>query len=1580
MRRSELIDFLIAETGGLRPDTGTTQTELTDLRSALLVAGDRGASTTPGSAQPHHAVDDALRTEFGYLVGRRVATAPLREPTIRLVRRGAPLPDTDDGSTPDWAVAVRPERTFGPFRDADGRRVWFDLFRPAKRWFVVRLGAAGAVLVVLPWPVGQRPDADGPVGDIAPGTVWVAAPWLAPGAPPQGWVGFRVNGGTISVDGAAQFTPGQLAVASGARVSLSLALEADTPRQEDNDGEAGAEAAETGCAMPRTVTLVLDPDGPGTVGELEASLTVYGQEIDLRRDAGGAPPKYSIGKRRILVPLSERPDRLTVTETHSTLFTPSGSARIRQSYWKLPVTTDPAHLLGEAAGTGSLLLQLSPGLRVGWYGLEGDAVPLRGADVTADRSSLRFKAYPAEGRRARQVFRLWEETEGTRSGRTAAEIRSRLEVVITGAYGFTFSSHRAGTDEFSAHGVARPWMDRPRTAAGQRVDSALRVTYRMLHDPGGITLTLDSKTSDPESRGRRSYMALALTNALLTTTAPYRLSLVGRLAGPGRLDSGDLGLSFRLHHLLPTLPDPYAANFQSYTARPTHRDTPEVRTQVTWTTPLEAVLAVELMPEVGAAGMPTELLPAPEPLPIEAEGEDWELAPEFEEWLGARQRRSGLVLLDVSSFADQLGVALSLSPQDRRAPFTVEELTLRTEANNALVFLLPQFQWEPVRNRANPLTHDKDDLLTYRSDGGPTLMGAHSVTLVPVTPVQVAGEVLRAHEEGDADAAVLFTLPFGMKAVVRLSPTDPAFKGPATLQMLRTRFTGFTGARRLSLRAGVRAESGPTASSGSPPPLLIGRTIQTATFTGTGSPNPDLHSVLGPLEGDFNSAFRHEVPLSRIDFSGYGASLASRWVNDSGGAARISQVTFDGYNGRTAFERIQLTTLLVPCFAVVVRTITLERYGSGAVVRWDSGWTATTPGLFRHPNFGRVANRGAVRGMFDIREIHDTDTYVELAADGGSPVARMQAVYYDADAAIDGVMQGQDGDGRVPAHGHLGFVQRIPLEEPVSSMGVGALTPSQLQELFDTQGPIGGPVDCTVRVGVSPHTMRVTGVYADGAGVNPSFGEEQFAVALYGSPNLPGAGQWSVVRVNTTAKTVGPVDGQLGVPLVRRNNASPRSPNRYPFRWADPRDLFASLSDPPQADYALLFAGVSQRILYRRPTVGPDDADITSTLAPLLADPYTMLRSGGLFPSLDEAMALDQPYPLSLASGRLTFVPDTATCEPGGRTRRLVNASSWNAEAQYAEARFTVDTAADWRIAATKVKHRLEFSPLRDILTFVHDVSSPAVGVTAFPEPEVRPGPALAPVTEVLDLLRKLVPGGAEEQGLPGPLHVASSFTGTSYRLSAVADFMLQGRQGEGVECGIGKVRGGLKLGAELVADLLAADIGGSVFLEITGSYQQLIIPGVYAGGELRFRIRGDATGTAAVELDACTVGSVGGKLIPGLIELEATVKYGYFIGIDGNTFRPGIVLGMSGRALLLSGLLGFSLCVEGRLILQRLRLDPDDPEKTSVRLRGDILVAGTVTLAWAVKKRKSFHTTYDVNVDWQTLLVAAKAGILPVP
>ena len=217
-------------------------------------------------------------------------------------------------------------------------------------------------------------------------------------------------------------------------------------------------------------------------------------------------------------------------------------------------------------------------------------------------------------------------------------------------------------------------------------------------------------------------------------------------------------------------------------------------------------------------------------------------------------------------------------------------------------------------------------------------------------------------------------------------------------------------------------------------------------------------------------------------------------------------------------------------------------------------------------------------------------------------------------------------------------------------------------------------------------------------------------------------------------------------------------PNKYPFRWADPRDLFASRAIRRTRTTPCCSLASHSAFSTGAPKSGPTTPDITSTLAPLFADPYTMLSVRRALPLPRRDHGARPAVSALLASGRLAFVPDTVTCEPGGRIPAPVHASAWNAEAQYAEARFTLDTAEDWRIAATKIKQRLEFSPLREILTFVHDISSPAAGATGFPKPEVRPGPALAPVAEVLDLLRKLVPGvderGAEEQGLPGPLHV----------------------------------------------------------------------------------------------------------------------------------------------------------------------------------------------------------------------------------
>src|SRR5262249_9362246 len=217
------------------------------------------------------------------------------------------------------------------------------------------------------------------------------------------------------------------------------------------------------------------------------------------------------------------------------------------------------------------------------------------------------------------------------------------------------------------------------------------------------------------------------------------------------------------------------------------------------------------------------------------------------------------------------------------------------------------------------------------------------------------------------------------------------------------------------------------------------------------------------------------------------------------------------------------------------------------------------------------------------------------------------------------------------------------------------------------------------------------------------------------------------------------------------------------------------------------------------------------------------------------------------------------------------------------------------------------------------------------------------------------------------------------FQLNAVADFEIADPDGNAIDCGMGKLKGHLKVGGELSAELLAHKFHGAVFLEVEGSWQQEVFPLIYGGGLLRLAIRGDEDGHTTFDLDACTIGSVGGTVIPGLVDLEATVKYVYLIRFTDGNFHPGIVLGMEGRAKLLSGLLGFKLGVEGRLLVTPV-VPLGDLNRSHVNLYGEILVAGSVTVAWLIEERKSFTTQFEPNLNWTTIFAADEFGLLPVP
>src|SRR6516164_5594519 len=155
------------------------------------------------------------------------------------------------------------------------------------------------------------------------------------------------------------------------------------------------------------------------------------------------------------------------------------------------------------------------------------------------------------------------------------------------------------------------------------------------------------------------------------------------------------------------------------------------------------------------------------------------------------------------------------------------------------------------------------------------------------------------------------------------------------------------------------------------------------------------------------------------------------------------------------------------------------------------------------------------------------------------------AVRFDCALTIENAVLGAGPEG-VPALDHLGYVQ---LTDPPNH---GQLAPDQYAELLSAAGPLGGLIDCTVDIGGTGQRMRLVHV---GVAASPGMGGPEFVVAAWGSPLLPGGGQWSFLRQGASDQAPVAVDPQQGVPMVRAGPATAAPPPTSPYRFADPADV-----------------------------------------------------------------------------------------------------------------------------------------------------------------------------------------------------------------------------------------------------------------------------------------------------------------------------------------------------------------------------------------------------------------------------------------
>jgi hypothetical protein len=1487
-----LLAQLLALSAALECGEGVAQEVLEEVRALLaacLVQQD--PALLPFQPDPSFPPEINAAAQAGVALAAARSAAGVR---LRFLRQPYLAPATD---------AALPMRIAGPFTDGDGTLVELRFFESlTMRSLRLNVAFVNAQQTLLRLPLDTLADAESKVFTIPAGTVWIGAHFLVFGS--RGYVALRVDGGTLSFDHPARVVgpEGNLEIVDGVQWSLSLQPQASpAPDAEGRDGNA--------LALQLPSRLVVHSSGGASV-EGPIGIEGFGSVLSFPTPVAGAPV---VTDRDIVFAYEIGSAAWSIDGNRSALLGLAGECTVQAVLWALPVTTLAPQDAGEAAHGGTVGVALEGPLRSTLQGGPG-RLGWRDCKLLANAQGLDLRCRQGTAS-ARLALSLW----GT--ARTDIDLAPEPSDL-------RFVSRRDGAEMLSlSGGRLRNRWDLPRDAAGTPFgcDAAIDRLSLIVEAQGLHRIGLSASIA---LLARRH--GLVLENAYLSVTPVRHLVLSSSGAAPETMASGLARLLFDVQLGEPMLPDPYAANWSAPAELRNVASALSVRLR--WLA--EAAPAVQVQLEHG--------IDYPEPRQAAAES-DTRLGERFRAGLSAQPEVLGL--LDLSTHDHHFGVALeSLSDQ---TPVIDSANRLSVELRHVRLLMQPQVHWEPVQDMNSPTPGGTT--LRSVSQGGHSLLGADSAERVPLLPHAVGRQIVAAADRGTHNAAALFSLPFGLRAYVHIdrSRKSPFLIRPVSTQMHEPVFdAGLSAAQQVRLRAtgGVNPNRPPN-----PDRMMPGALHQTPNLAGGGSVLPaDVVSM-------FN--FEEQVPLHAVDLSGYGLSCFSHWsrkpTSHDDDAVGVTQVQFEVLIGRTAYELIEVRSVLAPCQARVVRTIVLERRNSGRVQRFDSGWQAVDDGLFsRYVPF----DTGVLKALRKIRRIRELPLPALTLPDNSV----WRPVLFDADAQIDDLIAG-GANGTLPALDHAGYIQIKPGNPPEFPNA------ERLRDLFKAVGgTIGGAIDGRCRLG---GTLEMHLHALQAALAMDDVGTIGFVVAAYGSPVLPRAGRWSAVRIDALSADVSPVDVHLGLPAVQR-------PGEV-IKFVDPAQAHKA---KPAAEYGLLVSTDSSRVLFPRPTVStaPAQRGLLSCAPPLMADPAALVHASGQFPRSAFVLQgkLAPQFEISPANEWRLPSPDFPFTAP---LPDLASGAGWSVQRLFDApggvlAPFTLQIDSVLADAPLQMRQ----PPLQlvlDIPGFVGsmltmDASFEALSNTAagLSKPAIVFGPALDELKSIVDSLGffNQLPAGLVVQVDvdvdPGP--------NPGFRVHLNLKFSIGGGPEGRIDIGVGKFFGEFELDAHFAA-ALGGKTGGRLSLVFQGDVQQGILPPLlYAGGMFRFAIEVCDNGKPVIELGLGTVTSIGGDLIGGLLALEATVKYGYMLVPE--SLRPGVMLGIDARAQLLAGLFSMSFSADALARIERF-----NREDKTVTIFADIHVAGSVQVAVFFKESRSFQTQFEQRVPLGPLLLVAGANPL---
>jgi hypothetical protein len=1524
---------------------------------------------------------------------------------LDLARRSVPFRTTAiPFSMPTWAAGRRVERTFGPFLDLAGRPFWFDLFRRARHIPVVRAPATTPILM-LPLQGLLSGTAE---YRLAVGSVWILSKLLAHTAPSGGYCGLRIKSGTLRLSSPATVVGGTLQIGAGTTITLDIETDSPSaPAPAGSlgpDAQASQSApptrarfvlAATGAMLERATDATMTAYGESVTLKHNSAVGVYDRVVNrVMLPFGVTADRFRITqvRSRLFMPSGEAatlggawalpvaiapPDTLgeaegagavavrlatglratwrgfvggTVGLGESVVMTESGRLLLAATRATGPGTSQTLHLWQEADDPrtrSDLVLGYATPSPLRFFSEAGTAEAVQ-INATLEASLDRPLAvdghrFPLGAASTSAIF--WQDpqdfrvlvvadlpTGGTLWHSPKSLALSNALIPLTAPHGLLVYGLLPDPSQL-AQGIAA-------------VVFGVRTVIPTLRDPY-VTNFLPLG-----QHGQPGVAAPTLTARLLSLvgwqqpSAPLlALHLLPATSGQSVATTGE--------------ERPLATTASAVTSQPVG-NRPWANPRSTGSVAEHSGASGEPLPLMRSAAeaQPSVYLRALVSEPQQAAGEDRQaemgLRRIFEETAGPA--KEDLLLLDVSTRIDQFGVGFGINFEWTHwtGPFPVlqiEGLDLAAPCQNLRVVLLPQFQWEPVVNLPNPNVGPFPDRLASATDGGPSRIGTNSVTLVPIAPEQVAEQLLKEFEAQGTPLAALFTLPFGMKAAARFQPrssvggswTSLSFNRPATADGL------FTGGLQIAAKA--LSDAGPPAES----PSFPGAAWQTRngidpvtlvplglSVLAAGFGNPGVEAFFNQEMGPTGS--RRRVPVTRLDFSGYGASTFSAWSNPNAVSA-VSQVRFDVVVGRTSYEVVQVASILYPWAVPVVRTITIQRRKEGAVVRADSGWVAVGPGLYQYPQPDPAVllpsgwttietHPGLVCGAWNIRRIRETGRVI--SRDFSGEQVELLEVRFDADFDIEGAVSGQGPDGRVPGRDQIGFVQRKPTGYP--------LLPEHLAAIMDAEGPIGGAIDCIVDIGQSGQHLHVVRIDVSPA-PRPFGGVPQFAAAARGTLAFPRDGEWSTDRHDLSVDEPQPTDAHAGVPVVRQGTASGVGISSW-YRIAEPGDLLRENS--PSIEFGLIQGSAGHRVLFPRPRILQGQARLSSTERPVLADTYTLSTSVGIFPRTSACFIGEQAWGLDIGpDGRYTLQPSSTMrfqIPPQVADRRLVDAGAFSIRTRYSgDVWYTLDPTQPvaWVVEVTGIRTTMDLGPFEELLGIQHDFHAEDGQPPAFVQPEMVYPSYLAPVVEIIRFLTDL-------------LGIDNTFTLKGYQSSykfraALSLNIVNPRSPDGyIDFGGMQIKG--KLGAGVAS---APTWNGFFNVELGAKVP--VIPPVLGGGEVSIGLEGNEVSQQTVTIGLKWSASIGGSLGP------FTVKGTFFFGIEVSTstagsWQVGLLVGIAGTA----DIWIVKITVKLELLAAIRSVAPDNHKEALGRAK----FAAEITICWFVTISVEYTIEYSERVN----------------